>query len=72
MQHRLWEQRRSVVAWLENGAHFYVCGDAKAMAQDVHAALVARLRGRKALAQDAAENAVATLEREQRYLRDVY
>ncbi len=43
VQHRLWERRRDLVDWLENGAHLYVCGDAKAMAKDVRATLVARL-----------------------------
>ena len=40
VQHQLWERRQELVEWLENGAHFYVCGDAKAMAKDVRAALV--------------------------------
>ena len=40
VQHRLWERRRDLIAWLEEGAHFYVCGDAKAMAKDVRATLV--------------------------------
>ena len=35
MQHRMWEHRRDLVDWLDGGAHFYVCGDAKAMAKDV-------------------------------------
>jgi sulfite reductase (NADPH) flavoprotein alpha-component len=72
VQHRLFEQRRDVIDWLENGARLYVCGDAKAMAKDVRAALVAAYADVKALAADAAEAAVATLEREKRYLQDVY
>ena len=40
VQHRMWEQRRDLVDWLGNGAYFYVCGDAKAMAKDVRGALV--------------------------------
>ena len=72
VQHRLWEQRRDLVAWLEGGARFYVCGDAKAMAKDVRAALVAAYADVKALSPEAAEAAVATLEREKRYLQDVY
>jgi sulfite reductase (NADPH) flavoprotein alpha-component len=72
VQHRLFQQRRDVVEWLENGARLYVCGDAKAMAKDVRAALVAAYADVKALPADAAEAAVATLEREKRYLQDVY
>ncbi|MDQ4135887.1 MAG: flavodoxin domain-containing protein [Pseudomonadota bacterium] len=72
VQHRLFHQRRDVVDWLENGARLYVCGDAKAMAKDVRAALVAAYADVKALPAEAAEAAVATLEREKRYLQDVY
>jgi sulfite reductase (NADPH) flavoprotein alpha-component len=72
VQHRLWERRRDIVDWLEGGARFYVCGDAKAMAKDVRAALVRSYADVKALAPEAAEAAVAALEREKRYLQDVY
>jgi sulfite reductase (NADPH) flavoprotein alpha-component len=72
VQHRMWEQRRDLVEWLENGAYLYVCGDAKRMAKDVHAMLVAAYADVKALAPEAAEQAVAGLEREKRYLQDVY
>ena len=40
VQHRMWEQRRNLVDWIEGGAYLYVCGDAKAMAKDVRATLV--------------------------------
>jgi sulfite reductase (NADPH) flavoprotein alpha-component len=72
VQHRLWEQRRDLVDWLDNGAFFYVCGDAKAMAKDVRAALVNSYADVKSLAPEAAEQAVAALEREHRYLQDTY
>jgi len=72
VQHRLWERRRDVVDWLDGGAHFYVCGDAKSMAKDVRAALVKAFADVKALAPQAAEQAVTALEREKRYLQDVY
>lgn len=72
VQHRLWEQRRDLVDWLENGAQVYVCGDAKAMAKDVRAALVAAFADVKTLSPDAAEHAVAELERGRRYHQDVY
>jgi sulfite reductase (NADPH) flavoprotein alpha-component len=72
VQHRLWDARRDLVEWLDGGASFYVCGDAKAMAKDVRAALVSSFADVKALSPDAAEQAVATLERERRYLQDTY
>ncbi|HEY8564494.1 MAG TPA: flavodoxin domain-containing protein [Beijerinckiaceae bacterium] len=72
VQHRLFERRREVVDWLEGGARFYVCGDAKAMAKDVRAALIDAFADVKALEPEAAEAAVAKLEAEKRYLQDVY
>jgi sulfite reductase (NADPH) flavoprotein alpha-component len=72
VQHRLWERRRELVDWLENGARLYVCGDAKAMAKDVRASLVRAYADVKALSPEAAEAAVATLDRDRRYLQDVY
>ena len=72
VQHKIWDRRAELVEWLDSGAYFYVCGDAKAMAKDVRAALVRAYADVKTLAPEAAEQAVATLEREKRYLQDVY
>ena len=72
VQHKIWDRRAELVEWLDNGAYFYVCGDAKAMAKDVRAALVRAYADVKSLSPDAAEQAVATLEREKRYLQDTY
>jgi sulfite reductase (NADPH) flavoprotein alpha-component len=72
VQHKLWDRRRELVAWLDNGAHFYVCGDAKAMAKDVRATLTRAFADVKALTPDAAEQAVSQLERDKRYLQDTY
>jgi sulfite reductase (NADPH) flavoprotein alpha-component len=72
VQHRIWEQRLDLVDWLDNGAYFYVCGDAKAMAKDVRAALVRAYADVKALSLEAAEQAVNDLDREHRYLQDTY
>jgi sulfite reductase (NADPH) flavoprotein alpha-component len=72
VQHKLWERRAELIEWLDGGAYFYVCGDAKAMAKDVRGALVRAYADVKALSPEAAEQAVATLEREKRYLQDVY
>ena len=39
VQHRMLEESRDIYAWLEEGAYFYVCGDAARMAKDVDVAL---------------------------------
>ena len=72
VQHKMWAQRRNLIEWLENGAHFYVCGDAKRMAKDVRLTLVQSYADVKALSPEQAEAAVQSLEREKRYLQDVY
>jgi len=72
VQHKLWEKRRDLIEWLDGGANFYVCGDAKNMAKDVRAALVRAYADVKALSPEAAEQAVASLERDRRYLQDTY
>ena len=71
VQQRLRQHGRDLYAWLESGAHLYVCG-ATAMGKDVHAALldvIANERG--ANADDAAEY-VSTLQAQGRYARDIY
>ncbi len=72
VQDRLWQQRRRVFAWIEDGAAIYVCGDAKAMARDVHAMLARVIADQSRLAPEAAEARLDALTRERRYLRDVY
>jgi sulfite reductase (NADPH) flavoprotein alpha-component len=72
VQHRMWEQRHDLIDWLEGGAYFYVCGDAKTMAKDVRSTLVRAYADVKTMSQAAAEQAVAALERERRYLQDTY
>ena len=72
VQHKLWEQRRELIEWLDGGANFYVCGDAKAMAKDVRATLVRAYADVKTLSPEAAEQAVVALERDKRYLQDTY
>ena len=66
VQDRMWERRRDIVEWLDGGASFYVCGDAKAMAKDVRAALVRAYADVKSVAPDAAEQIVAQLDRDKR------
>ncbi|MEO1576285.1 MAG: hypothetical protein AAFU65_15165, partial [Pseudomonadota bacterium] len=72
VQDRLREQARDVVAYLDNGAHIYVCGDAERMAPDVHTALRDVLRDVRGITDDAAEDELKALKRAHRYQRDVY
>ncbi len=72
VQHRLLEQGKLLFDWLENGAHFYVCGDMKKMAHDVHAALIQVIRTHGNLNKEAAEAYILNLQKQRRYQTDVY
>ena len=72
VQHRLLERAGEVFEWLQEGAAFYVCGDASRMAKDVDAALrdlIVRGGGRTP---DQAADYVKDLQAAKRYQRDVY
>ncbi|MBI3417676.1 MAG: sulfite reductase subunit alpha [Verrucomicrobia bacterium] len=72
VQNRMLEHATELWRWLDKGAHFYVCGDAKRMAKDVDAALhrVIEQAGGKTPEQSA--EYIAKLKSEKRYQRDVY
>jgi sulfite reductase (NADPH) flavoprotein alpha-component len=72
VQQRLKEAGRELFAWLSNGAYFYVCGDASAMAPDVNAALIDVVKTHGGMDADDAQSWVADLTADGRYLRDVY
>ncbi|MEM6588246.1 MAG: assimilatory sulfite reductase (NADPH) flavoprotein subunit [Pseudomonadota bacterium] len=72
VQDRIREQGAALWQWLEEGAHFYVCGDQARMAKDVHAALIEVVRTHGGVGKDAAEAYVQKLRDEKRYQRDVY
>jgi sulfite reductase (NADPH) flavoprotein alpha-component len=72
VQDRLLEQAAEVYAWLGGGAHVYVCGDAERLAPDVHQTLAAILQEQGGMSPDAAEDHLRGLQRDRRYLRDVY
>ena len=72
VQHRMWERRAELFAWLEDGAHLYVCGDEKAMAKDVHATLAALVADRSGRSPADAEAYLTDLKKQRRYQRDVY
>jgi sulfite reductase (NADPH) flavoprotein alpha-component len=72
VQHRLLENAKEVYAWLQEGAHFYVCGDEARMAKDVDVALHQIVEKEGGLSPEAAAAYVEALKKEKRYKRDVY
>ena len=72
VQHKLIERGHEVFAWLQAGAHVYVCGDASRLAPDVHEALIAIVEAHGAGGREDAEEFVRALQRDHRYQRDVY
>jgi sulfite reductase (NADPH) flavoprotein alpha-component len=66
------ENAAEIWRWLQDGAHFYVCGDAKRMAKDVERALVDIVAQHGARSTDQAIAFVAELKRQGRYQQDVY
>jgi len=72
VQNRMLENAAELWSWLQEGAHFYVCGDASRMAKDVDAALHQIAETAGGLSKDAAAEYVSKLKSDKRYQRDVY
>ncbi len=72
VQTRMIEAASDMWSWLEDGAHFYVCGDASRMAKDVDAALLTIIEEAGGRSPDEAKAYVAKLKADKRYSRDVY
>lgn len=72
VQDRIRERGEDVFAWLERGAHVYVCGDANHMAPDVHDALLEVIGQGINGEREAAEEYLRDLKKTNRYQRDVY
>lgn len=72
VQDRMREGGSELWTWLQGGAHFYVCGDAKRMAKDVDLALHEIVARHGAMSSEQAAIFVKQLKKDQRYQRDVY
>ncbi|WJY30286.1 bifunctional nitrate reductase/sulfite reductase flavoprotein subunit alpha [Streptomyces sp. P9-2B-1] len=72
VQDRMREHGAQLWSWLQEGAHFYVCGDAFRMAKDVDRALRDIAVAHGGLQEDAATAYVEQLAADERYARDVY
>jgi len=72
VQDRMREVGQELWRWLAEGAHVYVCGDAKRMAKDVERALVDIAAEHGARSTEEAVSFVASLKKAGRYQADVY
>jgi sulfite reductase alpha subunit-like flavoprotein len=72
VQHKMLDYGADVWRWLDEGAHFYVCGDATRMAKDVDATLTAIIRRYGSMSEDNAHDYKRDLVAAKRYVRDVY
>jgi sulfite reductase (NADPH) flavoprotein alpha-component len=72
VQDRMREVGRELWTWLADGAHVYICGDAKRMAKDVERALVDIVVQFGARSTDEAISFVGELKKKGRFQQDVY
>jgi sulfite reductase (NADPH) flavoprotein alpha-component len=72
VQNRMEERAEELWRWLEEGAFFYVCGDASRMAGDVHEMLIRIVEKCGQKSRGDAEAYVEAMRQTKRYLRDVY
>jgi sulfite reductase (NADPH) flavoprotein alpha-component len=72
VQDRLRERAKDIWTWLEEGACFYVCGDASKMAKDVDTTLRAIIQEQGGFNEVETVNYIRKLNMDKRYLRDVY
>jgi len=72
VQDRMLENGAELWRWLQEGAHFYVCGDASRMAKDVDQALREIVQTHGGLQEHEAAGYIEQLITTKRYVRDVY
>ncbi len=72
VQHKMKAQAKELWSWLQQGAYFYVCGDAKKMAKDVDTALLDIAQSEGTMSKEDAKTFVKKLRADKRYQRDVY
>ena len=72
VQHKMTERGSELWKWLQDGAVFYVCGDASRMAKGVDQALRDIASKEGGMGEDEAAAWVKALQKEKRYLKDVY
>lgn len=72
VQHLMLQNAEELWTWLQQGAHFYVCGDAARMAKDVDQALRDIICQQGGMTEEGADEFIKQLKKDKRYQRDVY
>ena len=73
VQHKMLESADEIWKWMDaEGAHFFVCGDARRMAKDVDAALRKIIQDKGGKSEEQTNEHVEKLKADKRYKRDVY
>lgn len=72
VQHKLLAQAQEVWHWLEKGAYFYLCGNAKQMAKDVENTVEQIISSQGGLSEEDACNYLKNLRKQKRYVKEVY
>jgi sulfite reductase (NADPH) flavoprotein alpha-component len=72
VQDRMRENAAELWRWIDGGAHFYVCGDAKRMAKDVDVALHEIIAEQGGRTPEQAADYMKQMKKDRRYQRDVY
>lgn len=72
VQHKIIENGEEFFNWLENGAVIFVCGDARSMAKDVENAILKVLETNGNMSAQDASAYLKKLQKNRRYLKDVY
>ena len=72
VQDKMREDAKEMWSWLERGAHFYICGDAKRMASDVEKTLTEIVAEEGGQDEAAAKSFIAAMKKNGRYQADVY
>jgi len=72
VQHKMLERGAELWNWIQEGALFYVCGDASRMAKDVDQALRTIAQEHGSMSEEDSAVWIKSLQKEKRYLKDVY